>query len=107
MLSYERPRPKKLTVNALRQFIGKAIDKGWVREKWHSEHDRAYRNISNEDVLYGLERSDWTLAATPDYDEDHGSWEYEIKTVDIEGEELHLKVAPIPSDGVVWVITKF
>jgi hypothetical protein len=94
-------------VNALRQVIAKAVEKGWVREMFHAEHDRAYRNISMEDVLYGLERPDWTLAAPPDYDEHHRNWEYKIKTIDVEGDELGLKIAPNPADGTVVVITKF
>ena len=60
-----------------------------------------------EDLLYGLERSGWTLAAPPDYDAEHKNWEYKIKTVDIEGDELCLKIAPNPSDGTVIVVTKF
>ena len=93
--------------NALRQVIAKAVEKGWVREAFHAEHERAYRNISMEDILYGLEHSDWTLAAAPDYDSAHKNWEYKIKTVDIDDVELFLKIAPDPSAGTVLVITKF
>jgi hypothetical protein len=109
MLSLIRtqPTPPFLNLNALRQLITKAVEKGWVREVFHAEHERAYRNISMEDVLYGLERSDWTLAAPPNYDAEHRNWEYQIKTVDIEGVELGLKIAPNPTDGTVIVITKF
>lgn len=105
MLSYQQPKP--LSLSTLRQLVAKAVEKEWVREAFHSEHERAHRNISNEDVLHGLGRSDWSLAAPPDYDEDHKNWEYKIRTVDIEGVELHLKIAPNPADGTVRVITKF
>lgn len=105
MLSYQKP--KYLSADALRQLLEKAVDKGWIREAWHSEHERAYRNITMEDVLYGLEHPDWILVAPPDYDDDHKNWEYLIKTVDIEGIELHLKIAPNPADGTAYVITKF
>ena len=101
------PPPPSLNLNALRHLVAKAVEKGWVREVFHAEHERAYRNISMEDVLYGLERSNWTLAAPPDYDATHKNWEYQIKTVDIEGVELGLKIAPNPADGTVIVITKF
>jgi hypothetical protein len=57
--------------------------------------------------MYGLERSDWSIAASPDFDTVHKMWEYEIKTVDIEGIELHLKICPNPVDGTVIVITKY
>jgi hypothetical protein len=109
MLSLNRtqPPPPSLNLNNLRHLVAKAVEKGWVREVWHSERERAYRNISMEDVLYGLERPDWTLAAPPDYDARHKNWEYLIKTVDIEGVELDLKIAPNPADGTIIVITKF
>jgi len=107
MLSYQQPRSKPLSEGALRKLVAKAIEKGWVREVPHSEHDRAYRKISNEDVLYGLERSDWVIATDPDYDPTHRNWEYKIKTVDVEGEELVLKIAPNPVDGTIKVITKY
>ena len=106
MLSYQR-NAKPLSEGALRQLIARAVQKEWIREAFHSEHERAYRNVSLEDVLYGLERSDWCLAAPPNFDTDHKNWEYEIKTVDLEGVELHLKIASGPVDGTVIVITKF
>src|SRR5690242_5052740 len=106
MLSY-RQGSRPLSEAGLRQLIDKALDKEWVREAFHSETERAYRGISDEDVLYGLERSDWVLAAEPDYDPDHKNWEYLIRTHDLEGDELHLKVVPNPSEGTVRVITKF
>jgi hypothetical protein len=106
MLSYQRNR-KPLSESALRQLVTSAVEKEWVREAFHSEHERSHRNISYEDILYGLERSDWSLAAPPDFDDTHKNWEYEIKTVDIEGVELHLKIAPRVDDGTVLVITKY
>jgi hypothetical protein len=105
--SIRQSKPSSISEAALKHLIEKALDKGWIREAFHSEHERAYRNISEQDVLYGLERKDWVLAAPPDYDNDHKNWEYLIKTVNIEGEELHLKIAPNVADGTVRVITKF
>ena len=96
-----------LSVQGLRQFVDRAVNRGFVREAWHSETERAHRNISDDDVIFGLERKGWTLARTPDYDADHGNWEYLIKTTDIEGEELHLKVAVYPEEGRLKVVTKF
>ena len=57
--------------------------------------------------MYGLERPDWCFDAPPDYDSKHRNWEYLIKTCDLEGVELHLKVAPNVVDGTIKVITKF
>ena len=107
MLSYQKQPSKALSVAALRQVIVRALEKGWVRETPHSEHERAYRNISDEDVMHGLERSDWVIDAPPDYDGKHKSWEYLIKTCDLEGVELHLKLTASSTDGTVRVITKY
>jgi hypothetical protein len=100
-------QPKQLSESALRQIIKRAVEKEWLREAFHSEHERAFRNVSDEDVMYGLERTDWVLAASPDYDQNHKSWEYLIRTCDLDGIELHLKVVPNPDDGTVKVITKY
>jgi len=89
----EDPRPRCLTEEQLRDFVRIAYERGYYRETFHSEHERAYRDISPDDIAYGLERSDWVLCKAPDYDKKFGSWEYLIRTVDIEDEELHLKIA--------------
>ena len=59
--------------------------------------------------MFGLERSDWVLAKPPNYDPHpkHKTWEYLIRTRDIEGDELHLKIAVYPKEGRIKVITKF
>ncbi len=64
---------KPLSEAGLRQAVTKALDKGFIREAWHSEVERADRNISDDDIRFGLERKSWTLERAPDYDEDHGS----------------------------------
>jgi hypothetical protein len=68
-------------------------ERGYYRESFHSEYERAYRDISPDDIAHGIECRDWVLSKEPDYDSEHQSWEYLIRTVDIEGEELHLKIA--------------
>ena len=106
-MSTSGQQTKPLTAAGLRQFIARAVERNFVREAFHSECERASRNISDEDVLYGLERGDWVLAKSPDYDFRHKNWEYLIKTHDIEGDELHLKIAVFQSDGRLIVITKY
>jgi hypothetical protein len=105
MLSYEKPKGKPLSEIALRQAIAKALEKGWVRESCHC-NDRAYRNISDQDVAYGLEWSGWVFERPPDYDERHESWEYLIRTCDLDDNELHLKISPNGTEGIT-VITKY
>jgi hypothetical protein len=105
--SSECKRPGHLSEHALRQLIRLAMDKGYYRECWHAEHDHVERNISADDVIHGLEREDWILANSPNYDDAHRSWEYLIKTVDIEGDELSIKIAAYPSENRFEVISRW
>ncbi len=102
----ERP-PSPLSERALRQFISAALERGYYRESWHAESEHLERHISVDDVIHGLERKDWTIAKPPNYDAEHRSWEYLIKTVDIEGNELHLKIAANPAEKRFEVITRW
>jgi len=100
-------QPRPLSEAALHQAVKRALDKGFVRESMHSCADRAYRNISDDDVRYGLERKDWVLVKAPDFDEAHNNWEYLIKTVDVEGDVLHLKIVVYPAENRIWIVTKY
>jgi hypothetical protein len=100
------PVRKPWSETALRQFIARAIDKGWVREDPHSEFDRAYRNISADDIRFGLERSGWVLEKTEPARE-KGRFKYTIRTTDIEGDELHLVLLPNNETATLAVITKY
>src|SRR5208282_4908290 len=88
-----RPKPPCLNQQQLREFVRRACERTYFKEAFHSEYERAYRNISPDDIVYGLEREDWKLCKEPDYDEEFENWEYLIQTWDIEGEEIHLKIA--------------
>jgi hypothetical protein len=103
MLSSKR---KPLSSAGLRQFLRKALDKGWVRELPHSDVDRAYRNISDDDIQHGLELSGWVIEKTEPARE-AGLFKYTIRTADIEGDELHLVILPFTSSGTVEIITKY
>jgi hypothetical protein len=99
--------PKKaMTVAGLRQFIAKAVSKGYVREGFHSDVERAERNISDEDIRYGLSRKDWTLKGPPK-ESRTGGFMYLIRTVDVEQVELHLLVKPDPATGNLKILTKY
>ena|ERR1700733_7778343 len=95
---------KPMSEVGLRQFISKALDKGWVRESFHSEVDRAYRNISDEDVQYGLSRPDWIIEGAPE--QTRKGFKYLVRTVDIEREELHLVVSPTDDETLI-IVTKY
>lgn len=93
-----------MTEAGLRQFIAKALDRGWVRETFHSEVERADRNISDEDIQYGLGRKDWIIEGIPE--QTQKGFKYLIRTFDIEQEELHLVVSP-KDDETLIIVTKY
>ncbi len=99
--------PNALSEAALRQFIRKALEKGWVREAFHSEFERAYRNISDDDVRHALSSKDWTLERQPAWSEEHKNFVYVVRSADVEGEELHLVVTPNVDTGTLKIITKY
>jgi hypothetical protein len=103
----EKRPPAPLTESALRNLIRVATTKGYIRETLHAENDHPERNLSIDDVLYGLERTDWILERTPDYDSEHENYEYLVKTMDIEGHELHIKLAAYPSEKRIGIITRW
>jgi hypothetical protein len=102
MLSLTKP----LSEPGLRQFIAKALDKGYLREGFHSEVERADRNISDDDIRYGLSQKAWTIKGPPQPSKT-GGFMYLIRTVDVEQEELHLLVKPDTETGNLKILTKY
>jgi hypothetical protein len=97
---------KAMTTAGLRQFVARALSKGYVREGFHSEVERTSRNISDEDIRYGLSRKDWTLDGPPAPSKT-GGFKYLIRTVDVEQEELSLLVKPDTATGNLKILTKY
>ena len=99
MSSGTENRPHPLTEHALRQLIHVALERGYYTECLHHPE----RNISADDVIHGLERSDWTLITAPEL---HGrSYRYEISTLDVEGDQLTLIVEAHPEEKRIEIIT--
>ena len=107
MMSSGSQQKRPLSEHALRQLIRIAIDKGYYAEHWHAETGHPERNISIDDVIHGLEREDWALVGSPNYDHQHRNYEYLIQTVDVEGDELHIKLAALPDEKRFEVITRW
>lgn len=103
----EVPETPPLTANGLRNLIQAAISHGYLEESEHAEYDHPERNLSIDDILCGLKRKDWVLAAEPDYDYEHHSWEYLVRTRDIEGNELDIKLAAYPDYMKVRIISRW
>jgi hypothetical protein len=100
----KRPRAP-LSEKALRELICVALEKGYYTESLHRTDDHPERNISADDVIHGLEHSSWKFRKIPDWDDEHGGYEYLIRTVDIEGDELTIKLAAYPAEKRIKVIT--
>ncbi|SRR5258707_15580286 len=100
-------KPPSLSVEALRALVRLAVEKGYYRERFHAEYEHPERNISADDVLHGLERDDWILAAEPEWNDKFGQWKYLIRTVDIEGEVLHILIGAMPDFNRFEVITRW
>ena len=102
-----KPRPLALSPNALRNLIQAALSRGFFDESEHAEFDHPERNLSTDDILYGLKQSDWVYAKEPDFDTVHNTWEYLIRTKDVEGNELEIKLAAYPDYNRIRIITRW
>lgn len=49
----------------------------------------------------------WILAEKPNWDPSHRNWEYLVRTKDIEGDELHIKIVVEPEFVRIRIITKY
>ena len=72
---------KQLSPAGLRQLLDKALDKCWVKEQPHSEMDRSYRNISDDDIEHGLKLKGWIIEKTEPAKE-AGLFKYTIRTAE-------------------------
>ena len=81
--------------------------KGLYRESFHARYEHPERKLTTDDVVHGLERKDWSVVRQPNWDDAHKNWEYLIKTKDVEGDELRLKIAVFPEEGRFTVITRW
>ena len=106
-MSTPATQPRPFTAEELRAFVREALCSGSIREIPHSRIGRAYRNITNDDIVHGLERDGWRLAGVPRFDRRCSRWRYEISTVDMEGEPLRLIIRPWPELCRIDIITKW
>lgn len=100
------PANLALELDELRSKVQRIVNYGTIREAKHSAIDRAYRDVSQDDILKMLE-GEWVLSAKPDWDEPHRNWEYLVAGNDIEGDPLSLKVAVNEEMQRIDIITKF
>lgn len=101
------PRPPCPSEQAIRECITYALEKGYYRESDHATDDHPERNISTDDVIYGLECTDWTFDRPSEFDEDRGEWKHYVSTVDIEGDALLIILKIIPEYKRFKVISRW
>jgi hypothetical protein len=95
-----------LDPDELRLQVERIVMYGTIRETSHSAIDRAYRNVSQDDILAMLE-GNWVLKGAPDWDTEHRNWEYKLEGLDIEGDPLVLKIAVNVEMQRIDIITKY
>jgi hypothetical protein len=100
------PGQPALDEEKLRLTLQRIVYYGEIKESFHSATERAERNVSQDDILAILDGA-WTLAAKPDWDEAHKNWEYQLAGLDLEGDELRLKIAVNEEMQRVTIITKY
>jgi hypothetical protein len=99
-------RPNEFSAEELAICVSRFCCYGIIRESFHSKSERAERQISADDILYGLRRS-WKLAAKPNFDSRCGNWEYLIETCDTDEQVLHVKIAVDDDAQRITIITKY
>jgi len=90
----------------LRTAISRILFCGTIRETWHSEQERSYRNVSQDDIVAMLD-GPWKLVARPEWSHAHENWKYKLIGMDIEGDELELVVAVNTELDLIEIITKY
>ncbi len=99
-------RPAALKEDELRVRVQRIVCYGTVRESWHSQNDRSYRNISIDDIQHML-RSEWKLAGKPEWSVEHRNWKYKLEGEDLDDDELTVVIAVRDEQVEIFVITKY
>lgn len=98
------PREPALPEEELRAAVSRIVLRGTFRESKHSSQDRAYRNVSDDDIVHMLEGF-WVLEGA-DWDGKHRNWKYRLTGTDIEGDALTLVIAVNVEFNRIEIITK-
>jgi hypothetical protein len=90
----------------LRLAVQRIVYCGEIKESFHSASERDERGVSQDDIVAMLD-GNWTLAAEPDWDPAHKSWEYKLAGTDLEGDGLVLKITVNEEMQRITIITKY
>ena len=102
------PSEPALDESRLQAAVSRIIThSGTYGETRHSKSDRAFRNISDDDIFCCL-GGKWSLVGEPVWrDTPHRNWNYKISGTDIDGEELVLVIAINAEKNRITIITKY
>ena len=92
-----------LDADSLHIAVDRILHYGTYRESKHARNDRAYRNISDDDIVACLE-GPWVLVGQEFGTRD---WKYQIRGRDIEGDELGLVIVVDTDRQLIEIVTKF
>jgi hypothetical protein len=100
--------PPQLGEADLRKLLSEALDSAPDSnpETYHSRFGHLERDLSVDDVIYGLERP-WKFERAPQFNRDEWQWKYRIATNSIEGDPIVIIVAVDTANRSFQVITRW
>lgn len=101
--------PPPLSKEKLKQLLLEAIEKAadWQNpESFHARFDNLDRRLSNDDVIYGIER-EWDAWRVGRFDTTEWQRHYEIDTESVDGDKITLVVAVDTIRREFTVITRW
>jgi hypothetical protein len=107
-MSTEGYVPRCLGEGELRSLVSDALDKhpDGSNDTFHARFDHLERNLSQDDVIHGLERQ-WNFDRPPVFNNDEWQWKYYIATESIDGDELLIIIAVDTLNRSFEVVTRW
>lgn len=100
--------PSCLTEEGLRSLVNDALENGpeSANETYHARFGHLERGLSEDDVIYGLERN-WTFDRKPVFNEEEWQWKYFLATKSIDDDDLLIIIAVDTLNRSFEVITRW
>jgi hypothetical protein len=100
--------PPCLSEAELRSLVLDALENGpeSSNETFHARFGHLDRNLSQDDVIYGLERP-WSFEKPPVFSKNEWQWKYRIATESIDGDDLVIIIAVDTSNCSFEVVTRW
>jgi len=107
-MSTEGYIPPCLREEELRALVSEALGGApeESNETFHARFHHLERNLSQDDVIYGLERP-WNFDRAPAFNQHEWQWKYFIATESIDGDGLVIIIAVDTSNRSFEVVTRW